>query len=104
MEESFDAAYVNNTKLVKLRTALELFNFDKNASAQYQYHGTKQIRQINCDVWIAIRDNFPPIENVTSTWEWYFMTADWTVNHKIFFNDYLNICFNLVLQLWYHRI
>jgi hypothetical protein len=80
LDESFDAAYVNNTKLVKLRTALELFNFDKNASAQYQYHGTKQIRQINCDVWIAIRDNFPPIENVTSTWEWYFMTADWTVN------------------------
>lgn len=78
LDESFDAAYVNNTKLVKLRTALELFNFDKNASAQYQYHGTKQIRQIGCDVWIAIRDNFPPIENVTSTWEWYFMTADWT--------------------------
>ena len=70
MDESFDADIVNNTKLVRIRTAQELFNFDKNASAQYEYHGTRQVRQIECDVWIAVRDNFPPLPNVTSTWEW----------------------------------
>ena len=68
---------------MRLRTALELFNFDKNASAQYQYHGTRSVRSIDCDVWIAIRENWPPQPNVnrTSTWEWYFMTSEWAYDN-----------------------
>lgn len=38
--QSIDSDYATNRSFVRLRTALELFSFDKNASAQYEYHGT----------------------------------------------------------------
>jgi hypothetical protein len=40
----------------------------------------RKIRDIDCDVWIATRENWPPQPNVnrTSTWEWYFMSSYWT--------------------------
>jgi hypothetical protein len=38
--QALDSDYANNTNFVRLRTSLELFNFDKNASVQYQYHGS----------------------------------------------------------------
>ena len=37
----------------------------------------RRVRDIDCDVWIAKRTDWPPGQNRTSTWEWYFMASSW---------------------------
>lgn len=71
---SVDANVGNSSQYVRIRTALEMFHFDK---VNYQYHGSRRVRDIDCDVWIAKRTDFPPGQNRTSTWEWYFMASSW---------------------------
>jgi len=60
----------------RLRTAIEMFHFDK---VNYQYHGSRKVRDIDCDVWIAKRDDWPPQPgmNTTSIWEWSFSSTGW---------------------------
>ena len=37
----------------------------------------RKVRNLDCDVWIAKKDNFPA-ENYSSTLEWYFSNDAWT--------------------------
>lgn len=74
---SVDANIANSSNYVRIRTALEMFHFDR---VDYQYHGSRKVRDIDCDVWIAKRDDWPPQPglNTTSYWEWSFMSNNWT--------------------------
>lgn len=69
----FDAHSLDATT-VRIRTAKEFFYFDKT---QYAYEGVKKARGIDCDVWIATRNDWPSNGPVNSTWEWYFAVNDW---------------------------
>lgn len=71
---SFDSISANKSEYIRIRTALELFHFDKT---DYQYHGSRKIRNIDCDVWIAKRNDWPSGYDFTSTFEWYFMSEKW---------------------------
>lgn len=68
---------INENKTVRFRTAFELFHFDK---VNYTYHGTRKIRDIDCDVWIAKRNDWPsaPGKATESIWEWAFMSSEWS--------------------------
>ncbi|XP_048749646.2 uncharacterized protein LOC125661618 [Ostrea edulis] len=68
----FDAHSLDDTT-VRIRTAKEFFSFDKT---QYAYEGVKKTRGIDCDVWIATRNDWPG-GPINSTWEWYFAVNDW---------------------------
>ena len=74
---SVDANIANSSNYVRIRTALEMFHFDK---VDYQYHGSRKVRDIDCDIWIAKRDDWPPQPglNTTSYWEWSFMSNSWS--------------------------
>lgn len=69
----FDAHSLDATT-VRIRTAKEFFYFDKT---QYAYEGVKKARGIDCNVWIATRNDWPSTGPVNSTWEWYFAVNDW---------------------------
>jgi len=66
----------STTNYTRIRTAIEMFHFDK---VNYQYHGSRKVRGIDCDIWIAKRDDWPPQpgSNTTSIWEWAFSSDKW---------------------------
>ncbi|XP_060074037.1 uncharacterized protein LOC132553779 [Ylistrum balloti] len=69
-----DAKSVDPTH-VRIRTSQEFFNLDK---ASYQYEGTRHVRGMDADVWVATRTDWPPGSvGQNSTWEWYFARQGW---------------------------
>ncbi|XP_046549637.1 uncharacterized protein LOC124259540 [Haliotis rubra] len=59
---------------VRIATAQEFFHFDNT----YSYTGLKSIRGVDCDTWVSLRTDFPPSLPTNSTWEWAFVSANWT--------------------------
>ncbi|XP_041355459.1 uncharacterized protein LOC121373079 [Gigantopelta aegis] len=61
---------------VRMRTQKEFFYFDKT---KYEYAGKRMARDIDCDVYVAIRHDFPPgyTGGLKTIWEWYFATSQW---------------------------
>ncbi|XP_067652962.1 uncharacterized protein [Haliotis asinina] len=59
---------------VRIATAQEFFHFDNT----YSYTGLKSIRGVDCDTWVSLRTDFPPGLPTNSTWEWAFVSANWT--------------------------
>lgn len=72
----FDAKFVdNNNFFVRIRTPAEFFYFDQ---ANYAYEGVKNVRGVDCDVYITQRTDWPPLTTgYTSKWEWYFARQEW---------------------------
>lgn len=69
--DSFDVTKVD-AQTVRIRTAREFYYFDR---ASYTYEGTKSVRDLLTDVWIATRPNND--YSVNTTWEWYFLSPDY---------------------------
>ncbi|XP_071098831.1 uncharacterized protein [Haliotis cracherodii] len=59
---------------VRIATAQEFFHFDNT----YSYTGLKSIRNVDCDTWVSLRTDYPPSMPTNSTWEWAFVSANWT--------------------------
>ncbi|XP_013419344.1 uncharacterized protein LOC106180028 [Lingula anatina] len=74
---SFDSVNAS-ASTVRLRTALEFFDYDKNVIT-YNYQGKRKVRNMVVDVYAAKRTNWPPIcPDCTSIWEWSFQSPEWT--------------------------
>ncbi|XP_041355756.1 uncharacterized protein LOC121373289 [Gigantopelta aegis] len=59
---------------VRIRTAREFFYFN----SVYTYEGVKNIRGVDCDTWVSQRTDYPAIMPQNSTWEWAFVSNNWT--------------------------
>jgi len=59
---------------VRIRNAKEFFYLD---TTNVSYEGIKQNRGLDCDTWIANRNDYPFGDPSPSTWEWYFATSQW---------------------------
>ncbi|KAK3095217.1 hypothetical protein FSP39_011664 [Pinctada imbricata] len=70
----FDAKYAPDAIHVRIRNSKEFFYFDKT---QYAYEGVKNVRGIDCNVWIGNRQDWPTGSPTNTTWEWYFAVTDW---------------------------
>ncbi|XP_046581733.1 uncharacterized protein LOC124289166 [Haliotis rubra] len=72
---SLDARVINGNN-VRIRTSQEFFNFN---NASYHYVGERTVRDIKCDVWTALRHDWPAgVTGVNSTFEWYFAKPEVT--------------------------
>ncbi|KAK3800013.1 hypothetical protein RRG08_035612 [Elysia crispata] len=61
---------------VTMRTAAELLLL-AGTGQKPVYTGSRTIRGIDCDVWVAKRVNYPPGTKLNATWEWAFVNASW---------------------------
>ncbi|GFO37065.1 EF-hand domain-containing protein d1 [Plakobranchus ocellatus] len=61
---------------VTMRSAAELLLLEGTGQTPV-YVGVRKIRDIDCDVWVAKRVNYPPGTNLNATWEWAFVSATW---------------------------
>ncbi|XP_071098409.1 uncharacterized protein [Haliotis cracherodii] len=79
---SLDAHVINGND-VRIRTSQEFFNFN---NASYHYIGERTVRNVKCDVWTALRHDWPAgVTGVNSTFEWYF--AQPQVTEEIGYNN-----------------
>ncbi|RUS70185.1 hypothetical protein EGW08_022058, partial [Elysia chlorotica] len=67
----------DNQGHVTMRTAAELLLLDGSGQKPV-YAGSRNIRGIDCDVWVAKRVNYPPGTKLNATWEWAFVNSSWT--------------------------
>ncbi|XP_071098828.1 uncharacterized protein [Haliotis cracherodii] len=73
----FDAETSGSTS-VRIRSSSEFFFTNKTDFIAYE--GIRTMRGIECDVWVADKDNWPMGSAVNSTWEWYFARKEWQDN------------------------
>ncbi|XP_041355538.1 uncharacterized protein LOC121373150 [Gigantopelta aegis] len=74
--KGFDAEpLANNSKLAKLRSGFEYFFSD--SAINITYSGMKTTRGIECDVWVALKNDWPSDQPALSVWEWYFARRGW---------------------------
>ncbi|KAK7497756.1 hypothetical protein BaRGS_00010890 [Batillaria attramentaria] len=58
---------------VRMRTKEEFFDLN----TKYTYTGTRTVRDIECDVWLGVKDDWPSANSFETHWEWYFTTRSW---------------------------
>ncbi|XP_070179018.1 uncharacterized protein [Littorina saxatilis] len=66
--ESVDSAFV------RMRTSQSFFDL---TDRKYTYTGQRTVRDIECDTWITVKDDWPPSQPFETHWEWYFATRSW---------------------------
>ncbi|KAL5006535.1 hypothetical protein ScPMuIL_015341 [Solemya velum] len=73
--DGFDTGFLDPNHIV-IKSPQQFFNLDdRNVS----YLGKREVRGIPADAWSATRHNFPPGQNATSHWEWYFASGMWRI-------------------------
>ncbi|GFR83078.1 EF-hand domain-containing protein D1, partial [Elysia marginata] len=64
---------------VTMRSAAELLLLEGTGQKPV-YTGTRNIRGLDCDVWVAKRVNYPPGSRRNATWEWAFVNVGYFGN------------------------
>ncbi|XP_025083949.1 uncharacterized protein LOC112557987 [Pomacea canaliculata] len=58
---------------VRMKNEREFFSFNN----KFTYAGQRVARDIDCDVWVSVKDDWPANQPFETHWEWYFATAAW---------------------------
>lgn len=73
-----DTVSLNSGK-VRMKTSKEFFGFNKK---NFIYEGERNVRGIDCDVWIDTRNDWPQKNSSQSIWEWSFSSDEVLANSE----------------------